>query len=266
MSGTIRLVSWDEFQHYGEKRAPVWLKLHRDILTSESWICGTDLSRLVQVASMLLAARYQNAIPMNPKLIIKVASLDCTESELMVALQHLKAYKFVEYEEVTDACLQPASTLLAKRYPRGEERREEEKRGEENRLRSTNAVELDDSTDPADPIKPQIEEVFAHWRTTWNHPRGALDVKRRKLIRERLKQYDVATLCQAITGYTHSPHHCGRNDRNTVYDDLGLLLRDAAHVDAGLRFYANPPRNLSKTTLANIDAAREFIAAGETQP
>jgi len=135
--------------------------------------------------------------------------------------------------------------------------------GTGSRLRSSNAVELDDSTDP---IKPQIEEVFAHWRTTWQHPRAALDAKRRKLIRERLKQYDVATLCQAITGYTHSPHHCGRNDRNTVYDDLGLLLRDAAHIDAGLRFYANPPRNLSKTTLANIEAAREFLAAGETQP
>ena len=114
--------------------------------------------------------------------------------------------------------------------------------------------------------RDEVAEVFEHWRTTWNHPRAALDAKRAKLIRERLKHYDAATLCQAITGYTHSPHHCGRNDRNTVYDDLGLLLRDAAHVDAGLRFYQNPPQNLSQTAQHNLDAAREWLATGDQAP
>jgi hypothetical protein len=46
----------------------------------------------------------------------------------------------------------------------------------------------------------------------------------------------------------------GQNDRSTVYDAIELLLRDAKHIDAGLRFYRDPPRtDLSKLTRANVD-------------
>ncbi len=79
-------------------------------------------------------------------------------------------------------------------------------------------------------------QVFEHWKGTWNHPRAALDVKRRVVINRALKGYPAEALCQAITGYQNSPHHTGQNDRQTVYDDIGLLLRDSAHIDAGLRF------------------------------
>jgi cellulase/cellobiase CelA1 len=87
-----------------------------------------------------------------------------------------------------------------------------------------------------------------------NHPAAKLDAKRRKLIRDALKAYPEADLCQAISGYKNSPHHMGQNDRSTVYDAIELLLRDAKHIDAGLRFYRDPPRtDLSKLTRANVD-------------
>src|SRR6201999_2272789 len=54
----ISIKGWDRFQHYTD-RDPPWVKLYRDLLTSESWVLGTDTSRLVQVASILLAARYK---------------------------------------------------------------------------------------------------------------------------------------------------------------------------------------------------------------
>jgi hypothetical protein len=75
-----------------------------------------------------------------------------------------------------------------------------------------------------------------------NHPRSQLDEKRRKVIRHALKRYSEADLCMAISGYLNSPHHMGENDRNAVYDDIELLLRDAKHIDAGLKFHADPPR------------------------
>jgi hypothetical protein len=111
-------------------------------------------------------------------------------------------------------------------------------------------------TDPpeSDSIGQEAARVFAHWREVWGHPRANLDAKRRKLIRDRLRDYSEADLCQCITGYRNSPHHMGRNDRHTVYDDIGLFLRDAAHVDAGLKFYAEPPRtDLSAKTQRVID-------------
>jgi hypothetical protein len=90
-----------------------------------------------------------------------------------------------------------------------------------------------------------VERVFAHWRTEHSHQRAVLDPKRRKVIEQALKSYDEATLCASITGYKHSPHHMGQNERHTVYDDIGLLLRDTTRIEAGLRFARGPPRPMS---------------------
>lgn len=110
MARVIAVCGWERFQHYKD-RDPPWVKLYRDLLTSESWVLGTDLSRLVQVASTLLAARYSNAIPYEFRLIRKVASLDCTESEFDAAIAHLEAHKFLQVHEVAPS----ASTTLAPR-------------------------------------------------------------------------------------------------------------------------------------------------------
>lgn len=84
---------------------------------------------------------------------------------------------------------------------------------------------------------PEVETVFRHWQQVHKHPQAKLDRNRQKVIASALKSYDAATLCRAITGYRNSPHHMGHNDRKTVYDDIGLFLRDAKHIDAGLKFY-----------------------------
>lgn len=103
--------------------------------------------------------------------------------------------------------------------------------------------------DPAD-----VQLVFDHWKTVWGHPRAKLDKDRRKLIGKRLADYQADSLCQAISGYQHSPHHTGQNDRATVYDDIGLFLRDSAHVDAGLRF-ANQPLRTDQSALMRKNVA-----------
>jgi hypothetical protein len=109
------VLGWDRHQHYKD-RDPPWVKLYRDLLTSESWVLGTDTSRLVQVASVLLAARYSNQIPLQWNLIRKVASLDCSEKEFNAAVSHLCTFKFFEIQDVTPAegvPEQSASTVLA---------------------------------------------------------------------------------------------------------------------------------------------------------
>ena len=74
-----------------------------------------------------------------------------------------------------------------------------------------------------------------------HHPKAALDRKRRKVIGAALGDYSAADLCRSISGYLNSPHHMGRNDAGTVYDAIELMLRDASHIDAGLKFYEQPP-------------------------
>jgi hypothetical protein len=175
MTAHFAICNWERFQHYKD-RDPPWVKLYRDLLTSESWVLGTDLSRVVQIASTLLAT--------------------CTS----------------ETETETET----------------EQRRD---RAEKNHV----AQERDGP----------VERVFAHWQSEFGHQRSALDLKRRKVIEAALKSYDEATLRASITGYKSSPHHMGQNERRTVYDDISLFLRDAAHIDAGLQCARGPPRQVS---------------------
>jgi len=106
----------------------------------------------------------------------------------------------------------------------------------------------------------EITRIFGHWQTEFGMPRAKLDGKRRKLIADRLKDYSEADLCQSLSGYRNSPFHMGKNDRNTVYVGIELLLKDAKHVDEGLSFYANPPRtDLSDKTRRIIDQTEGWV-------
>lgn len=129
MTSVICLCGWERFQHYKD-RDPTWVKLYRDLLSSESWVLGTDVSRLVQVASVLLAARYSNQIPLQWNLIKKVSSLDCSEKQFMEAVRYLSSTYFLEIQQVTEqtnGVAQDASALLA--ACSSEKRREEKREG-----------------------------------------------------------------------------------------------------------------------------------------
>ena len=86
------------------------------------------------------------------------------------------------------------------------------------------------------PHRRDVARIFEFWKVTWQHPKAKLDPKRHRLIAAALKAYSEADLRACISGYLNSSHHCGENDRRAVYDDIGLFLRDAAHIDAGLAF------------------------------
>lgn len=252
MITTISVKNWDRFQHYGN-RDPTWIKLYRDMLTSESWVLGTDTTRLVQIAIALLAARYKNAIPNRYDLIKKVASLDLGEATFKKALSHLIDTNFLEIQALTNGSEHvehPASNSLANGYAREEERREEKDKTREEEIRQ----------DMSDSKQSDVDVVFDHWRQTHNHLRAQLDAKRRTLIENRLREYPQADLCMSITGFLNSPHHMGQNKQATRYDDIENFLRDAKHVDMGLKFHMEPPRtDLSDKTRRIIDQTENWV-------
>lgn len=124
MAAVIAICAWDKYQHYKD-RDPPWIKLYRDLLSAESWVLGTDDSRLLQVASILLAARYQNATPLNFALFRKVANLDLSESRFHAAIEHLTGTGFLEIQGVEDPRKQRASSALATCTSEAEQSREE---------------------------------------------------------------------------------------------------------------------------------------------
>lgn len=89
----------------------------------------------------------------------------------------------------------------------------------------------DTSREPSNKLTP-AERIFVCWKEAMDHPKARLDAKRRELINKRLGDgYTVDDLCIAIRGCSESAFHMGKNDRNTKYNDIMLICRDAKHVD-----------------------------------
>lgn len=84
--------------------------------------------------------------------------------------------------------------------------------------------------------KDLAAELFEFWKTTMGHSKARLDDKRLKLITKALDLgYSVDDLKSAIAGCAKSEYHMGNNDNGTVYDDLGLILRDAGKIDSFIK-------------------------------
>jgi hypothetical protein len=70
----FRIVEWSSYQHYKD-RDPPWIKLHRDLLTSRTWVSLDNDGRVLAVACMLVAAGTENQIPADPAYFMRRAYL-----------------------------------------------------------------------------------------------------------------------------------------------------------------------------------------------
>lgn len=70
-----RIKEWEKYQHYKD-RCPPWIKLHKSLLTSKTWVMLDDASRVLAVACMMLAADTDNKIPIDPAYMRRVAYLN----------------------------------------------------------------------------------------------------------------------------------------------------------------------------------------------
>jgi hypothetical protein len=82
-----------------------------------------------------------------------------------------------------------------------------------------------------------IVELFAFWQQCARHPKARLDDKRARAIAKALRWgYELADLRLAIYGCCANPWYGeGRNNNNTIYTHIGLILRDADHIDRFMR-------------------------------
>lgn len=67
--------NWQRFQHYKDRNPP-WIKLHFELLSSETWVMLDDASRVLAVACMLIASRNEGMVPNNPDYVKRVAYLN----------------------------------------------------------------------------------------------------------------------------------------------------------------------------------------------
>lgn len=103
------------------------------------------------------------------------------------------------------------------------------------------------------PPSSDVSEVFEFWKLTMASPRSLLDTKRQKLIAAAMKTgYTSEQLREAIRGCSLSPFHMGKNDRNTKYNGLDLILRNAEQIDKFIAVAANPESGRRPRTIHDI--------------
>lgn len=97
-----------------------------------------------------------------------------------------------------------------------------------------------------------VGQVFDAWVTSCGHTgRTRLDAKRRGLILKALAGYPLEDVLDAVRGWQHSAFHRGENDASKVYNDLGLLLRDASHIEEFRDRWRSPSELSRSESLTN---------------
>ena len=164
MTQFLRIRNWGEFQHYKD-RDPPWIKLHRNLLTSRTWVSLDDASRVLAVALMMLAAGTDNRIPADRAYLRRVAYLNCDPD-----WQPLIAVQFIELVDENGALWPDASTLLASDTKcSSEERREEteKSRAEERETRARDAprgTTIDAGSGLTGGVSGAVSFVLDGWR------------------------------------------------------------------------------------------------------
>jgi hypothetical protein len=120
----IRVVNWERFQHY-KHRNPPWIKLYGEMLSSRTWVTLDDSSRVLAFAVLMLAARHENKIPMDPAYIRRVAYLNSDPN-----FAGLLETNFVEIVDgasnVLATCTHDASNVHQNALPETEKRQSRE--------------------------------------------------------------------------------------------------------------------------------------------
>jgi hypothetical protein len=130
---------------------------------------------------------------------------------------------------------QDATPAPAPRHPRGLSTPPQGSQDE------TPIIPFSPSDNPVHPTSP-VDAVFDAWlASTKKTARTVLDAKRRRLIESALKSHPLGDVLDAVRGWENSPHHRGENGEGKVWNDLGLLLRDAGKIEQ-FRDLARGPR------------------------
>jgi hypothetical protein len=119
-----RIKNWESFQHYKD-RSPPWIKLHRTMLTSRTWVTASDSERVLAIACMLVAADTDNEIPADAEYMKRVAYLN-KDPDFAALVKR----DFIEFVDENGSVLATASASQAKATKRNTEAEAEQSREE----------------------------------------------------------------------------------------------------------------------------------------
>lgn len=253
MATYYQIKNWEHYQHYKDRNPP-WIKLHRELLTSETWITLADASRVLAVACMLTAAATGNRIPTNPAYIKRVAYLNADPD-----FAPLIESQFIEEIDESGKVLAPASKPLAKRT-----KRLTRDRGETETEERRDRGETEFSPVAALPVAP-TSEIWDSYRSAYLQRYGAEPVRNATVnaqlaqVVKRLGSEEAPDVAAFYVGH-NGAFYAGR------MHPVGLLLNDCEKLRTewatGHRMTATKARQLDKTQ-ATGDVFAKLIAEAE---
>lgn len=169
-----RIIEWEQYQHYRD-RDPPWIKLHRDTMTSRTWVSADDRSRLLAIACMLIAAGTANKIPADPGYVRRRAYLDYDPD-----FAPLVALGFIEFVNETKDLPEKRKRKIAPRKQALASDTECSSEGEREERRDRGETEGEERAFAA--------FTLAATERNWPQPRDLSDDRRKKL-RARLKEH-----------------------------------------------------------------------------
>ena len=200
MAQFFRLKGWDEYQHYKD-RDPPWIKLHRKMMSSRTWVMLDDPGKALAIACMMIAAGTGNRIPFDPAFIKRVAYLQ-EEPNLRALLE-------VDFIEIIDENGNPASDrtqMLADASLETDQIRSEQKEVPSEPLSTgVDACPVDDIVDAWN------ETASAAGFATLRKP---INAKRRKIVSARWRddwQRSLVEVREHFGRIAVDPHCLGRN-------------------------------------------------------
>jgi hypothetical protein len=110
---SIKIRNWNKFQHYGDSRRPIWIKLYRELLDDVNWHELDPLAAKCLVMMWLIASENDGNLPETKALAFR---LRISERELKALLPQLNNF-----------LVQDASKLLAESYQDASLYKEEER-------------------------------------------------------------------------------------------------------------------------------------------
>jgi hypothetical protein len=265
MSTVIVIKQWERFQHYKD-RDPPWVKLYRDTLTTEAWVLGTDISRLIQLASTMLAARYSNKIPLKFDLIQRVLTLGCDEQTFLHAITHLVEYDFFELQEVEETPKRDASALLASCNKKGPERqRQSRSEAEESRSDLSGLLTQPGAkAKTADDI-PEFEELQTIYPKRAGSQRW--DDARKHYRARRREGHAAETIIAGVRRYAEFARVTGKERTEVIQQAATFLGTNCGFLETWAIPRAPPDQRpmsaVDRVRLANGEAKRDERVVSE---
>lgn len=256
----LKVRNHERFQHYRD-RCPPWVKWHRSCLDSYRFTGLPDAAKWHAVGLALLATADGNHLPADPSwLATRIAAREPLDIAALVASG------FLVWCDCAECSLQPveqdASAMLSPRYQNAPEHaREKETETERERdigsathsltrpngREGAETVEGVNGSAKRSEIATQVETVWQSYcwaleiyrrDTGGRYVRPALTERRRKLIRDAIKQHGPDAAERAGRGIFLDPFHSGQNDDKREYLQPEYAWRINAKVDNIERFAA----------------------------